>query len=367
MQTIGAGTGARDLAHVARALGTVAAQDPRPSRSLLERTDLRPYYVVTPPYASGSAGVRVLHLLARALIRVGAPAYVVDIGLSSDPDPFLGPTVSVPILTPSVARQHAQAGVTPVVVYPEVVHGNPLGARHVVRYLLNHPGAMGGPARFPRGDQLLAFSQAIADGAGTPHVLCIPPSDPDDFVPTSPEPRDPDLVLAYASKFRRAGGRPVLPPAATEITVSFPPRGQLRAYLARASVLFAWEDTAVIVEALLSGCPVVVAPDSGLTGLILDAEIGRVGITFDDSPAGLAAARRDVDGFRKRYEGLYVQAWEQLAGFVAMTQPLADDHGPGIDVSALRGHSRPRLPIRTHVEQTVHRVRRRVAARGVVP
>lgn len=359
-------SGTSDLERASIRLAEAAAHETSPSRGLLERTDLRPYYVVTPPYAAGSAGVRVLHLLAKALLRLGAQAYVVDLGLSRDPDPFLGAAVSVPVLTLDVARQHQAVGLEPVVVYPEVVHGNPLGAAHVVRYLLNHPGAMGGPTSFAQTDLLLAFSRTIARGAGAVEVLCIPPSDPAAITRTTDGPRDRGLVLAYASKFRRAGGVPDLPPGATEVTMQFPPAGRLVDYLSRASVLHVWEDTAVIVEALLCGCPVVVAPQSGLTELILDVEMGASGITFDPSPGGIERARREVPHFRASYESIYAQAWAQFARFVAVTQemPGAPGRAPtAIDLSALTGHSRPRLPLRTVADQTAWRVQRRVAAR----
>ena len=46
-----------------------------------------------------------------------------------------------------------------IVVYPEVVCGNPLGAKRVVRWLLNEPGVIGGDGVFEEQDLILAYSK----------------------------------------------------------------------------------------------------------------------------------------------------------------------------------------------------------------
>ena len=96
----------------------------------------RPYYVEAPPYRRTSAGIKVLHLLCHTLNLIGEEAYVTTDSVN--------PALRTPTITAEVVRRHLEAGVEPIVVYPEVVKGNPRNARSVVRYLLNRAGMIGG-------------------------------------------------------------------------------------------------------------------------------------------------------------------------------------------------------------------------------
>lgn len=53
-----------------------------------------------------------------------------------------------------------------VVIYPEVALGNPLNAKHVVRWLLNTPGVCGGDGRYGPDDLIFQWSAEYAVPAG---------------------------------------------------------------------------------------------------------------------------------------------------------------------------------------------------------
>jgi hypothetical protein len=95
----------------------------------------RPYYIDAPAYRRTSAGIRVMHLLCHALNSIGEEAYVYPTETN--------PTLNTPLVTPEISARHKAAGREPIVVYPEVVPGNPRKAASVVRYVLNRAGLLG--------------------------------------------------------------------------------------------------------------------------------------------------------------------------------------------------------------------------------
>lgn len=61
-----------------------------------------------------------------------------------------------------------------VAVYPEIIDGNPLGARHVVRWLLYHPGVHAPGARFSKNELVFYYQRAfLPEGQELPddHLL----------------------------------------------------------------------------------------------------------------------------------------------------------------------------------------------------
>src|SRR5690349_1455840 len=127
----------------------------------------RPYYIVTPSYEYRSSGVRSLHLLCHALNQAGQIAYLKGIG-----DPFF---VNHNLNTPMAGISEV---IDPIVVYPDIIKGNPLMAKYVVRYLMAERGKYGGDTEFPETDQIWGGLPSLAD-----IVLRIPVSDTSIFYP----------------------------------------------------------------------------------------------------------------------------------------------------------------------------------------
>lgn len=118
---------------------------------------MRPYSVVTPNFKIDSGGIRVMWGLYGWLLAKGQ---IVNVNLKY-PDPNF------------------------VAIYPEIYHGNPMGANTVVRYILQKPGMMGkgtpgtasfqpGPTQFDPEDKLFAFSRLYMKGLPQNQYMFLP-------------------------------------------------------------------------------------------------------------------------------------------------------------------------------------------------
>jgi predicted O-linked N-acetylglucosamine transferase (SPINDLY family) len=104
------------------------------------RTKNRRYVIYAPLYRHNSAGIRVLFELQKWLILAGQDAIVVAMATNGyAPGQFSDD----------------------IVIYPEVVAGNPLKALRVVRYLLNVPGKLAGTKKYASHELLIAYSAAL--------------------------------------------------------------------------------------------------------------------------------------------------------------------------------------------------------------
>lgn len=101
------------------------------------------FIVYAPPYRADSGGVIALHKLAHNLTILGEEAYIY--ASEKNPD-YLG-----------IQTQSEWMVGDSVVIYPEIVHGNPLNAKRVVRWLLNTPGALGGDGKFGEDDLIYKY------------------------------------------------------------------------------------------------------------------------------------------------------------------------------------------------------------------
>jgi hypothetical protein len=279
-----------------------------------------PYYIFALDYIQQSAGIRALHYLCHALNESGHEAYVTCERTVSH--------LRTPILTEATMVQHHSAGREPIMVYPEIVTGNPFGARTVARWLLNKPGHIAGDTTFPDNEMIFAFDPIYLSGGGHGETLHIPTSDLSLFNnEDNPHDKDRDMICVYAHKYLAQGG------ALSEKTKGAVSLGkeqklshtEIAATLRRAKLLYVYEPSALISEALLCGCPVsIVVTDYWQQHAAGHSYTTDWGVVMNDDEKSLAIAQANVHNYREFYQDVVLRnAWAQIDRFIEITQAVA--------------------------------------------
>lgn len=294
-------------------------------KSLLPDASNHPYYIFAPRYSRTSAGIRALHLLCHWLNKSGQRAYVVR-----DAAGKLHPDCLTPVLTKDTVDHHFAQGKVPVVVYPEVVAGNPAGADCVVRYALNFPGLLGGDTSWPPEDLVFGYSAQLATFCGVPdNVLHMPVIDTSVFcLPQGGNARPREGSCFYAMKYQKVHGQTVsgLPPGSVEITRNRPNSqtpSELAELFRRSEAFYCFENTALAAEAVLCGCPAVFMPNAYLDRPIALDELGWDGFAWGNTPEELDRARRTVHLGPASHQRTVDAFFVQLAAFIEKTQAKA--------------------------------------------
>ena len=293
-----------------------------------------PYYVYAPDYLETSSGVFVLHQLCHALNLAGMEAYVTAAGRN--------PRLRTPRMTSEVASAHLAAGQTPIVVYPEVVTGNPMGAPVVARFILNRPGLLGGEARYAPEELLFTHSQEFLPEGMRAESLLVPAFDLELFRPDGRPDAERRGRYVYASRYLARGGvldeetRGLL-----QLSYRAPlPLNQLAGIFRSAERLYAYERSAICTEAMLCGCPVIYVPNEHLRERPTAEFFGDAGAAWGSEPAEVARAVASLPRVRERLLELERDFWRQLRHFVEVTQRAADERG-GVPPGATRSPDGP--------------------------
>jgi len=108
----------------------------------------KPVFVVWGfPYHENSGGIVVLHQLSHEIAALGFESYIYN----AAKNPNLQGT--------SITHEEFKKidADTCIVIYAECIRGNPLGAKHVVRWILNTPGVMGGDGIYQDTDMAFLY------------------------------------------------------------------------------------------------------------------------------------------------------------------------------------------------------------------
>lgn len=291
----------------------------------METNRRNPYYIMAPPYTRTSAGVRVLYRLCDMLNRAGESAFVC---LTPRIYPYeaLSPMDIAPILTQKTIDYHFENDIPPIVVYPETFKSDQLVAPFKVEYFLNYPGEKfdGKP------DLLLAYSSNIAlrlSVIGSPLLkLNILVSDNNFFVPPEINRRQGSIFYAGKYKYHYHGKTAPLTDGMIEIGRD-PKKSQspeeIRRLFQESEYFYCFEDTALVLEALLCGCPVVLIPNHYFSESLAYKELKGFGIAWGDSQDQLEHARKTVHLVRGLYFDLSSSTIESLKLFIDESQRLS--------------------------------------------
>lgn len=257
-----------------------------------------PYFIYTPSYTHTSSGVRTLHLLCHALNEMGSRAYLYPdnpVGFASNPN------LNTPVLIqkPEWVNYYTDF----IAVYSDIVQGNPLGAKKVVRYLLAPAGQYGGPSVFPESDMIWGVMPSIAE-----NVLLIPTSDPNVFFDTY-QLRQGSCF--YAHKYDKIHGNELLPITKDSIRLE----GSLEeiADILRGSeVCYSYEPSSIMTEAALCGCPVIAIRTPYFNHIPVTPMLGNV--RWDDGEVV-----KQTDNYYAEYKTTLDSLPSQLKEFVRKT------------------------------------------------
>ena len=89
----------------------------------------KPYIIFAPSFVKNSGGILVLHKLCHILNQLGENAYIYHHDIDRKNYYQTNSSYFTPIADESVLRSD------PIVIYSEIVNGNPLGSKNVVRWM----------------------------------------------------------------------------------------------------------------------------------------------------------------------------------------------------------------------------------------
>lgn len=245
----------------------------------------RPIVVNAPSFNETSGGAIVLHCLVDRLRRLGREAYVHPLPRRKKPPPWprlaprerwrawrlnrtwrrvaeenfvTHPALDVPRAPPGIMKEA-------VAVYPEIVPGDPLRSRRVVRWLLHKPGFFDPDVRFGRNELTFFYQHPFREGLAD--------VDPDNLLQVrwirDDVYFDRGLPRAGACRLVRKGARTgmaAIPENDDAVLVdALSHEGKAEAFN-RAKVLYSHDPyTMYLFYAALCGCVPVVLPQPGMS------------------------------------------------------------------------------------------------------
>lgn len=152
------------------------------------------FLLVAPGYNHRSAGIRALYRLCHHLNRSGYPSAVIPI-----------PGHSIENYSPWFVYAFQGEIDNEIVLYPEIVSGNPYKAKRVVRWVMNEPGLLGGEKQYSDDEVVFVYdpqkidivNTAIKNPIGIDRVLWVGVVDPDIIYPDSKIEKDIDCSFCH--------------------------------------------------------------------------------------------------------------------------------------------------------------------------
>jgi hypothetical protein len=275
---------------------------------------LRPPKIViyAPNYTHLHSGVRGLHALCDHLNRLGVSA-AVTAGV-------VDPRSNTPRINRLILRLVPSIADRSIVIYPEITMGNPLRAKHVVRYLLNKPGFFigRGVEAYGASDYFIHFAEEFRPDGLKSRLLRLPLVDTRVF--TAPSPRsERDGFLVYSNRYRPdLGSFPDWVGHPTVISRESPRDPPTLANLYRRSrALIVGERTSAITEALHCHCPVILLPHSEFAHQPVISFYGGCGLALGFDRDEVVRATDEAASFPAIYATKHQHVDARILEFVA--------------------------------------------------
>lgn len=261
----------------------------------------RTFVVYAGSYNEDSGGNIALHKLCHILNSIGHTSYIFPEILSGGELATLGnhdganlfdryvasnfktnPEFKCPILSAtSLSELHRSTDI--ITVYPEVIDGNPLGAKNVVRWLLHNLGFHTGRINISKGDLLIPYDSSI-EAVSIPG--CRFSSSPMRIVhiPFEKYNTQDEAITREGVAFcvRKGKGKAFVHPQEGAVLIDGRGHDEISALFKRVKSFYSY-DTGTLYSrlAVLCGCESIVVPDPGipLEGWVSDPRL-RIGVHY---------------------------------------------------------------------------------------
>ena len=277
-----------------------------------------PYYIVAPDYTHKSAGIRLLHQLCSLLNQMGYEAYVVTNKTNGE--------LWTPRLTEETKVAHYLAAKKPIVVYPEVIKGRPLGLGLPVRYILNYPGLLGGGDKsYPENEIVFSFQKEYYPGGIPLYLPIINIKEIDEINTKILRVKGSSAVYYNRNKPSKEEIK-----ALGEECINVSPSANLNfkevlSILKSVEILYSYETSAIVNEARLCGCAVVLMINDKMLKIPdLVKNRGMNGLSWGNKKADVEKALETVDQARTQFIE-EINGWqERLKNFISLTQAAVE-------------------------------------------
>ncbi len=273
------------------------------------------YIIWAPTLKLNSGGVTVLHLLADIIVKLGYEAYLWP--SDNNFETFLtNAKYNVSLANKEMINDDA------IIIYPEIVIGNPLNAKNVVRWLLNEPGVLGGDGIFGENDIVFYFSKAFSEEEENLNYLHINELYNNMFINKNLSRNGSCYVM------RKGKGRKIIHDLSNsvEITDSTPSEELINTF--NEKNYFYCYDTAsfLAVQAALCGCISIVVPVEGLSAeeWIAKSETRKYGIAYGEENIDHAVAT--LEKVKPHLKNLEAKSYENVKDFILKTQNWANNN-----------------------------------------
>lgn len=287
----------------------------------------RNYIIVTWPWSETKGGVIFLHQLAHTLNELGERALLWRVGpiIPLGPKGWLrywlsrGPMLTNPALNTPIARR-SDLTKDSIVIYPELVPGNPLKAKNVVRWLLYKPGLLqpyefGPDEMFFRVDEIMDMPE-LTGGAPDLHLWKINPI-------YRNEGRLDRSNVCYT--LRKGAQKSRIPETEVDgaICIDHLKHAQINDIFNRCHTFYSYDEATMYSQfAVIAGCTSVVVPGLFASRQEWAAQHpnGRYGIAYGTDPAELDHARATAPQLITNMQAREAEGVDTVRRFVDLTR-----------------------------------------------
>lgn len=270
-----------------------------------EQSELK-YVVAVLPWHERSGGTIVMHKLCHLLNENGHDAKLFPL-VQEEKDFSLNPEFNTP-----VRDRNLPLSANEVVIYPEIVSGNPLRAQKVVRWLLNKPGVVGGDGVFDDADLLFYQNPDFLPQGLEAEKLRIVHTD---FQTFSNQGQDREGICYFVGKCKQP--KLIHESGAVEISRSTP-NAELSRIFNQCKTFYCYDNHTFLSKlAVLCGCQTIVVPD-GSTSREKFLRRNPVGIAY--GPDDLQRAIETMGDMQKLLQDWEEDALQDVQNFVERTK-----------------------------------------------